>query len=210
MCINWKVVGGLAVAGLVVWMVAPNLVASALPLLLVAACPLSMLFMGKSMMGGQDARQGQQASPPGVAGQYTCPMHPQVSAAGSGPCPKCGMALVPAAPPRQVPAPQLGGVVADVTREEELALLQVQLRSVSVQQAALARQIEQLREAETEGHARQIEQVRPAEGEARPSKARLYVDALRTLGQTDAKEPGPPSKALKEAEQVARDADGRR
>ncbi|HYL21835.1 MAG TPA: copper-translocating P-type ATPase [Gemmatimonadales bacterium] len=31
---------------------------------------------------------------------YTCPMHPEIRAARPGSCPKCGMALEPAAPPR--------------------------------------------------------------------------------------------------------------
>jgi uncharacterized protein len=39
----------------------------------------------------------------GEGGEYTCPMHPEVRAAGPGRCPKCGMDLVPAtpAPPEQ-------------------------------------------------------------------------------------------------------------
>src|SRR3989338_8706716 len=31
------------------------------------------------------------------AGQYTCPMHPEILQDKPGSCPKCGMALVPAA-----------------------------------------------------------------------------------------------------------------
>lgn len=54
MCFNRNVIAGLAVTAIGIFVVAPNLVGSALPLLLVAACPLSMLFMGK-MMGGRDA-----------------------------------------------------------------------------------------------------------------------------------------------------------
>ena len=57
MCLNWKVLAGLAGVGLAVWAVAPNLVGIALPLLLVAACPLSMLLMGRGMAGGQCATQ---------------------------------------------------------------------------------------------------------------------------------------------------------
>ncbi|MHB8765937.1 MAG: heavy metal translocating P-type ATPase [Deferrisomatales bacterium] len=34
----------------------------------------------------------------GAAANYTCPMHPEVSRPGPGPCPKCGMALERAAP----------------------------------------------------------------------------------------------------------------
>ena len=35
-------------------------------------------------------------APPGSAGDYTCPMHPEVRRPGPGPCPLCGMALEPA------------------------------------------------------------------------------------------------------------------
>ncbi len=51
MCLNWKVLAGLAVAGVIVWLVAPRLVLAALPVLLVLACPLSMLFMMRGMRG---------------------------------------------------------------------------------------------------------------------------------------------------------------
>ena len=40
----------------------------------------------------------QEADVPRAAG-YTCPMHPEVRAEQSGPCPKCGMALEPVSPP---------------------------------------------------------------------------------------------------------------
>ena len=63
MCLNWKVLAGLAVVGVIVWLVAPRLVLAALPVLLVAACPLSMLFM----MGGMRRSQGTSRSTP--AGQ---------------------------------------------------------------------------------------------------------------------------------------------
>ncbi len=67
MCFNWKVLAGLAVVGLGVWVVAPNLVGAALPLLILAACPLSMLFMARGMQGGQCAPQpGQTNQPAGV------------------------------------------------------------------------------------------------------------------------------------------------
>ena len=63
MCLNWKVLAGLAVVGVIVWLVAPRLVLAALPVLLVLACPLSMLFM----MGGMRSSQGTSRSTP--AGQ---------------------------------------------------------------------------------------------------------------------------------------------
>lgn len=56
MCLNWKVIGGLAAVGLGIWVVAPNLVVGVLPLLLIAACPLSMLLMMRGMSGGQQNR----------------------------------------------------------------------------------------------------------------------------------------------------------
>lgn len=52
-CLNWKVLAGLAIVGLVIWIVAPDFVGAALPLLLIAACPLSMLVMMRGMQGGQ-------------------------------------------------------------------------------------------------------------------------------------------------------------
>ena len=51
MCFNWKVVAGLAAVGVGVWAVAPNLLGAALPLLIIAACPLSMFFMMRGMGG---------------------------------------------------------------------------------------------------------------------------------------------------------------
>ena len=69
MCFNWKVLAGLAGVGLAVWIVAPNLVGAALPLLLVVACPLSMLLMGRGMVGEQCSTQTRQAAPPEHAAQ---------------------------------------------------------------------------------------------------------------------------------------------
>lgn len=66
MCVNWKVVAGLAAVGLGIWLVAPNLVGPALPLLILAACPLSMLFMARGMQGGQcSTRPAAQSEPVG-------------------------------------------------------------------------------------------------------------------------------------------------
>jgi len=63
MCLNWKVLAGLAVVGVGIWLFAPQFALAALPLLLVAACPLSMLFMMRRMGsgGGQQASQSCQA-----------------------------------------------------------------------------------------------------------------------------------------------------
>ena len=57
LCLNWKVVAGLAVVGLGIWAVAPGLVWAALPVLVILACPLSMLFMMRGIGGGQCATQ---------------------------------------------------------------------------------------------------------------------------------------------------------
>jgi UPF0716 family protein affecting phage T7 exclusion len=53
MCLNPKVLAGIAVAGVAIYLVAPGLVAAALPFLLLAACPLSMLLMMWSMQHTQ-------------------------------------------------------------------------------------------------------------------------------------------------------------
>ena len=55
MCLNWKVLAGLAVVGVGIWIVAPQFALAALPVLLVAACPLSMLFMMRGMSGNATA-----------------------------------------------------------------------------------------------------------------------------------------------------------
>jgi hypothetical protein len=51
MCINKKVVIGLAGAGVVLYLVAPGAIGAALPLLLLAICPLSMIVMMRAMSG---------------------------------------------------------------------------------------------------------------------------------------------------------------
>ena len=49
MCFNKRVVIGLGVVALGVLALAPNLLGSVAPLLLLAACPLSMVFMMRAM-----------------------------------------------------------------------------------------------------------------------------------------------------------------
>lgn len=58
-CLNWKVIAALAVVGVGIYAVAPNLMVAALPILLLAICPLSMLFMmwGMQQNGGEDREQ---------------------------------------------------------------------------------------------------------------------------------------------------------
>lgn len=66
-CVNWKVAGALGVAAVGTWILAPRLVASVLPLLLVAICPLSMLLMMAGMRGGQSEANNEyprQTAPP--------------------------------------------------------------------------------------------------------------------------------------------------
>lgn len=50
-CLNRNVLIGLAAVGLGVLVFAPNLLGAALPLLLFAACPLSMVLMMRAMSG---------------------------------------------------------------------------------------------------------------------------------------------------------------
>ena len=57
MCLNWKVLAGLAAVGVGIYLVAPDLVAAALPILLLAACPLSMVLMMWSMQHTQSQEQ---------------------------------------------------------------------------------------------------------------------------------------------------------
>ncbi len=56
-CLNWKVLVGLAAVVIGVYTVAPGALAAALPILALAACPLSMLLMMRVMHGGQDASE---------------------------------------------------------------------------------------------------------------------------------------------------------
>ncbi len=63
MCFNWKVIAGLAMLGLGIWLWAPSLTVAALPLLLAVACPLSMLLMMRGMQNGHCS------SPPATVAQ---------------------------------------------------------------------------------------------------------------------------------------------
>jgi hypothetical protein len=62
MCLNWKVIIGLAIVGIGTWIIVPNVVGMLLPLLLVAACPISMLLMMRGMRGGHCATQTAQTT----------------------------------------------------------------------------------------------------------------------------------------------------
>ncbi len=60
MCLNWKVLASLAAVGVGVYLLAPGLLAEAVPILLLAACPLSMLLM---MWGMQQSQEQNQQTP---------------------------------------------------------------------------------------------------------------------------------------------------
>lgn len=64
MCFDKRVLIGLGVAAVVVLLAAPGVAGAVLPVLLVAACPLSMLVMMRGMHGGQ---RGAGTTPPGDA-----------------------------------------------------------------------------------------------------------------------------------------------
>ena len=65
MCFNWKVLAGLAAVGVTIAIVSPGSVAAALPLLLLAACPLSMVLMFFTMgkMGKKEPGHGEETVP---------------------------------------------------------------------------------------------------------------------------------------------------
>lgn len=86
LCLNWKVIGGLGAVGLGVYTLTPSLWEAAAPLLIAAACPLSMLFMMGGMRGGMNrqcstsgtnANEDQQAE---LAGQTALSRKAQVAA----------------------------------------------------------------------------------------------------------------------------------
>ena len=62
-CVNWKVVAALAAAGLGLWAIAPGLATAALPLLVLAACPLSMVLMMRAMGSSDENCTRPQAAP---------------------------------------------------------------------------------------------------------------------------------------------------
>ena len=60
MCLNWKVLVGMAVVGLGIWALAPDLLVRAIPLLILAVCPLSMVVMMRGMQAKDEARPHQE------------------------------------------------------------------------------------------------------------------------------------------------------
>lgn len=64
MCLSKKVLAGVAIAAAAVYLLASGLIGAALPVLVVAICPLSMLVVMKSM----SRRDDQTATAPGRGG----------------------------------------------------------------------------------------------------------------------------------------------
>lgn len=48
-CFNWKVIAALAGVGIGLYVLAPGVAVAAVPLLVLAACPLSMVLMMRAM-----------------------------------------------------------------------------------------------------------------------------------------------------------------
>lgn len=169
-CLNWKVLVGLGVVAAGFWLIQPSLFAAAFPFLILLICPLSMGFM----MFGTGNKGGMQDTATGAVQQgqqYTCPMHPEVRAAGPGSCPTCGMALVPVAPtkPARVELRVDGG--SALRREQQLADLRGELHQMGEQQAALRRRLEELGAGQEET-AQPNSAVREAEQVARAADLR--------------------------------------
>ncbi len=61
MCLNWRVLTGLGAVALGIWLVAPQYILGALPLLLILICPLSMVLMAVMM---RDSKGGEMQMDP--------------------------------------------------------------------------------------------------------------------------------------------------
>ncbi len=114
-CLNWKAVAGLAVVGLGIWALAPGMWAAALPVLVVLACPLSMLFMMRGMRAD------------GQVGGAACAMPSQ----GATAAPRALDAV------SSVPTPIAGG-------RPSLAQLKAELDQTRERQEVIARRIAEL------------------------------------------------------------------
>lgn len=71
LCLNWKVMVGLAVVGVGIWVLAPQFIGAALPLLLLAVCPLSMLIMVFAMRKGMSSGECAPQSAPATIADAT-------------------------------------------------------------------------------------------------------------------------------------------
>jgi hypothetical protein len=65
MCLNWKVVVGLAALGAGIFLVAPDVASAALPYLVLAICPISMLLIMVAMNHG---KAGERRASPEIDG----------------------------------------------------------------------------------------------------------------------------------------------
>lgn len=83
MCFNWKVLTALAFLGLGVWIAAPGLLGAALPVLVVAVCPLSMLVMMRRMQGDRSAtsapEEGRPADLPATQAEQLAELRSQLA-----------------------------------------------------------------------------------------------------------------------------------
>jgi hypothetical protein len=77
-CIDWKVVAGLAAVAVGLFLFQPRLFSASLPVLLVAACPLSMLVMMWGMRGMAQPAPTPTAAPQPVADRQRTP-HEQIA-----------------------------------------------------------------------------------------------------------------------------------
>jgi hypothetical protein len=89
MCADKRVLVSIAAAVTVLLLLTPDLAAPALPLLMVAVCPLSMLFIARAMRGqpGPNALPAEHelAAPPSEAAQlHTDAAEPNDDRAGAG------------------------------------------------------------------------------------------------------------------------------
>jgi len=73
MCIDKRVVIGLAGVAIGILVVAPRALGAALPLLIVLICPLSMLFMMRGMSRGQSCAAGDSQAASGDGRQASSP-----------------------------------------------------------------------------------------------------------------------------------------
>lgn len=80
MCFNKKVIVGLAVVAVGVVIAAPDLLLRALPLLILAACPLSMVLMMRGMGGNGGACDRNNGGPEPDTSRGSIPLRPEAAA----------------------------------------------------------------------------------------------------------------------------------
>lgn len=64
-CYDWRVIMALAAVGVGVFFLSPGILIAALPLLLLAVCPLSMMLMMRTMGGHDPSTMAAAAAEPG-------------------------------------------------------------------------------------------------------------------------------------------------